>query len=321
MARVFIDGFESGETNLWDADSGCSITTPVKTGMSGTYCLYCVSDYVEKDISSASSYYLALKSCHMNASQGRCLEFRLDGNIQVKLARDSSSECYNLYQGSSSLLATGNIKIQIGTTYLVEIYILVANTGGRCIVKINGVTDIDFTGDTQALSSDQMNRLRLGSDQYTSFYADDIVIDDSDWIGETKIEALIPTGAGTTTQWSPSVGANWETVDETPASDADYNFVNAVDQIDTFATKDMTGDVGNVKCVQAQARALKKGSTTPQNFALAIRSGGTNYFSADHEVPTVSDDFIKLWEKNPNGTVAWTKTSVNAMEIGYKSKT
>ena len=40
MARVFIDGFESGKTDLWDLVVGACIATGI-AGMDGTYCLSC----------------------------------------------------------------------------------------------------------------------------------------------------------------------------------------------------------------------------------------------------------------------------------------
>jgi hypothetical protein len=43
------------------------------------------------------------------------------------------------------------------------------------------------------------------------------------WLNATSVEYLRPNGAGDSTQLSPSVGTNWQTVDEDPVSDADYN--------------------------------------------------------------------------------------------------
>ena len=317
MARIFIDGFESGKTSLWDVNNGSILAA--KSGMSGTYCLKLNHTQISwRSLSSASSYYFACKIQYSAAYGATFISFKFNDDTQILLGLSSSN--LQIKRGST-VLATGTTTLQVNTTYLIEIYFSIANAGGRFVVKLNGLTEIDFTGDTQELGGDQVNKLYLESMHNANTFYDDIVVDDSDWISDTKIEALIPTGAGTTTQWLPSAGANWETVDEIPASDADYNSVNAVDQIDTFATGDMAGDVGSVKCLQVQARASKDGTPTPLNFDLAVRSGGTDYFSADHEVPTEFADFSKLWEKNPNGDVAWTETSVNAMEIGYKSKT
>ena len=39
MARLFIDGFESGQEDLWDAESGASVVSSAGLDMDGDYCL------------------------------------------------------------------------------------------------------------------------------------------------------------------------------------------------------------------------------------------------------------------------------------------
>ena len=323
MARVLIEGFESGDLKSWVTHGSCDITA-AKEGMSGNSCmrLYNSGSWALCDFPAASSYYFAGKVQHENSLYPNKIYFQNSGDEQVHIV---FKEDYPLEvkRGNTSL-ATGIKTIPPLQTHLIEIYVFISDSSGRVIVKVNGITDIDFTGDTQNISGNNLiNQIRFYVGNYYKTYWDDIIIDDSNWIGETRIMGLSPTGAGATTQWTPSTGSNWQNVDEKPADDADYNSVNEVDKIDTFTIEDMSsinGIVNNIKCIQVQARASKDGTPTPQNLNLVVRIGGSNYFSADKEVPTDFETLYNIWEKNPNSGVDWTESGINAMEIGYKSK-
>lgn len=168
----------------------------------------------------------------------------------------------------------------------------------------------------------QINIVQLGSEDAdnTNAYFAVFRLDDSDWIGETFIQAVIPTNQGTTNDWDPSTGFNYQCVDEVPASDTDYIKTNALNEIDLFVCNDLTGDIANIYCVQVQARAVKVGDPIPQNLQLAVRSGGGNYFSGDKELSAVTPiPTFNPWSVNPATATSWTESTVNALEIGVKA--
>ena len=61
MSRIFMDGFESGDTGLWNTVSGASVNT--LAGKDGNYCVSIPSTttYMIKQISSTSELYVSLK--------------------------------------------------------------------------------------------------------------------------------------------------------------------------------------------------------------------------------------------------------------------
>jgi hypothetical protein len=206
-------------------------------------------------------------------------------------------------------------------TYHIEIYVLIANENGRAVVKLNGVTDIDYTGDIQeSATSNQMDRIRFGYCGYlTSIYVDDIIVDDATFPGDTRIQKITVNGTGTTTDWSPSAGANYECVDEIPADDTDYVYTNTVNLIDLYNVSSLVGEVESVKCIQVQARAKKEGLSTPQNLQLGVKSGITNDFGSSQALESDYKNFAELWEVNPATSSAWTKAEIDDLEIGIKS--
>jgi hypothetical protein len=325
MARIFIDGFESGTTDLWVATSAV-ITTP-KTGMSGSYCLSLdgAQKVVKREISSATSIYGAFKYYQNNAGAASLYmcTLRSSGNLVFTISvQGNTGIITSATAGASSVDATASIPYQI--TVNLEFYFYIDNTNGRMVVKINGVPYINFTGDTLGTHS-TFNGFELGmvatSTNVYGFF-DDVVLDDSDWPGNTIIQAIKADGAGNSAQWTTSVSTpNWQTVDEVPASDVDYVYTNTVDQTDTHTAGSLVGTIASIKCVQVQARTIKEGAATPTNLGVVVRTNSTDYVSSDIAVPTALTGLSVLWNTNPSSTgVAWDVTAVNALEIGIKSK-
>jgi hypothetical protein len=189
-------------------------------------------------------------------------------------------------------------------------------------VKIAGVLEIDYSGNTGTTGN--YDSLRFGGDSgyAAGYYLDNVVIDTAAFPGSSKIVGLAPNANGTTNEWTPSAGNNYECVDEVPsggAGDADYTSINAVNKTDLFGHPALPGSVYQIKCVQVQARCVKEGAPTPNNIQMAVRTGGSNYVSGSIAIPASIKSVSALWETNPNTGNPWTKTEVDAAEFGYKA--
>jgi len=325
MARVFIDGFEAGDLKLWNLVVGAYLSSGV-AGMDGTYCLNCdgFGDYyAHKYLAAAPEYYLAFRYRGSSAQYASSMCYFFNGTTQLaRLRRNPSSGFLEIRRGTSygTLLATGAIAVNVGTPVLIEVHYKPHNTEGIFQVKVGGILDIDFTGDTTD-GATAIDAIRLGGDggYYSSCWFDNVVIDNAAWPGNTRIQAIKPTGAGNSTQWTPSAGANYQCVDEVPPSESDFVSTNTIGQLDLYAAGDLAGTIGSVKCVQLQALAKAEGSPSPHNLQLAVRTNGADYFSGDKAVPSSSTQLSNLWEANPATAAPWQEAEVNAMEIGMKA--
>jgi hypothetical protein len=323
MARVFIDGFESGGLGLWDTIGGTAAVNNSLSGRDGNYCLDCLGagsgqKYLIKTIASKSALYVAFRFYPSNSNRfftfyngttklGYVNLTALGGNVRA-------------YRGDT-LLATGTVTVNGSTWHLIEIHYIPATSGGVFQVKVNGISDISYSGSTTP-GATTIDRIMVGHDDsaWPPGYYDNVILDDADWIGDTKIQAIKPTAAGNSTQWDPSSGSNWDCVDEIPANDNDYVSTNSNDALDLYTFSDLTGSIEEVKCVQLQARTIRNGAATPQNLQLAVRSGGTNYFSSSMAVPYVNPkSFSTIWQLNPNTSAAWSVSEVNAADFGMKA--
>jgi len=322
MARIFLDGFESGGLDQFTSSSGAAVVSSSGLSMDGNYCLDLTGqlDTGQISISATGEIYTAFLYRATNNNSNLIAFF--SGGSCVGFLHRGSSGVLSAYR-SSTVLVSSAFAMSLATTYFVEVYFKLHDSSGRFVVKVNGIIVIDFTGDTNpsltTFNSLIFGNAATGAASYGFAYYDNIILDTTNWIGKTYIQGLAVTGAGTTTQLTPSTGSNYACVDEIPASDTDYVYSNTVDQLDTYAAGNLTGTIGTIKAVQVQSRVVKEGTATPQNIKLAVRSGATDYVSADKVVPTTAATVAGIWETDPATSAAWSEANVNAVEIGVKT--
>ena len=332
MARVFIDGFESGNVNAWDEVSG-SFGSYIAAGyaFTGNFGAYFISSsyWVRKYFTARADMFVAMRVKPLGAQ--KALIFFCEGNVtQGGIAVDATPYTIRCWKGhipfGAGAVATTTETYNYGEWILLEMYYKCDDSVGRWILKVNGIpTSVDFTGDTRyGGATGLIDNIRIGTDAYSSWppnaHIDNIVFDTANWIGDTRIAGIKPSGAGNSTQWTPSAGSNWDCVDEAPESDADYVSITSMDQVDTYAADDLPAEAYAVKSVQVSARARKQSSVAPQNIALAVRTGGADYFGSDSPLGFSYDGHTALWENNPGTASPWTPSEVNGAEIGIKSR-
>jgi hypothetical protein len=331
MGRIFIDGFESGDLGNWDSINGAVAVVSAPSGMSGGYALLSApsnssSGYAIKTLVSAigqmfASFRINFVQTHGNYPRPMRV---MNGDTVIFWWEYTTGQSLRFYNGNNTLLGNFGTTLNPGDVYHCEIWYLPHNSTGRLQVKINNVLVLDFTGNTNGTGfPTTINRIWFGQSQSSSgqVYLDDLVIDDEDWVGPSRIAGLLPSVAGNSTNWDPSAGNNYACVDEAPASDADYVSTNVVDEVDTYALSDLPSEAAVIKCVQVTARAQKEGSATPQNLNLAVRTTGGDAYSGDKVIPSSFAGLHSIWEINPGTSSPWTVSEVNAMEAGVKSKT
>jgi len=332
MARIFIDGFESGSADFWVLN-GSSVNTSPPTGFTGLY-------YLNITIGSDSAYkyfytdkaelYISFKCMFTaNSTTPNCALSFFDSNgiVIAGLYRKASNGFleFRLGNGSATLLSTGTTVISINTVYLIEIHYKPLNSGGIFQVKVNGAAmEIDYSGDTTA-GLESVNRFGIfyvALNQVTYAKIDDVVVDDANWIGNTKIQAIVPTGAGATTGWTPSTGNNWAAVDEKPAVDTDY-IKTSSNQIDTYAMGNLSGSIASIKSVAVQSRNWREGNGSYDRGQHIVRPASTDRLAASKTAvfPITATSFQSIWELNPEDSQAWEESDVNGMEAGIKAVT
>lgn len=325
MARIFIEGFEGNSLDGWTIPGGsAAIASAVGLDMSGSYCLNLngTNRSLRKNLgSSHASLYIALKWRPTNSSATSPITFYgSNAAYTAWIQRNAVSGKIEIYAQGGTLKATSATVIsEMDRTYLVEIYYVPLNAGGTITVKIDGTQVVTYSGDTTN-GLENIQYLELGAAAGAIYcYFDDIVIDDADWIGNTKIQGQFVTGAGATTGLTASAGNNWDCVEEIPYSDLNYVYGNTANLVDTYVTSDLVESVTAIKCIQVSARCAYAGSPTPTKQGIVIRPASTDRPHATDITPGIAfSRYDRIWELNPEDSAAFEAADLNGMEIGIK---
>lgn len=228
---------------------------------------------------------------------------------------------------NGTLLATGTIVLAANTYYFLEFRGTIADSGGRSVVKVNGVTDIDFTGDTRNAGNATANiiELQFGSSSAT-YDLDDLYICDANggvndtFLGDVRVAALLPNGNGNSSQHTGSDGNstdNYLLVDETPFnSDTDYVESSTAGHIDTYAMANLPSTATSIKAIQ-QVIVARKTDAGARSARIVLRHSSTNYESADIALTDTYAIWTQIRDQDPSAA-SWTESNVNALEHGPK---
>jgi len=333
MSRVFHCGFENNGTGEWTTVSGATVvSSPVRTG---TYAIECIGGNEYALYSHGTSYQewyggFGFRWTHGAPGAGTQFFMIIDsgGTPQLSLAMHWASGHIHLHRGNDAadLLVTATLPCKERVWHYLEFYVKIADSGGRFVLKVDGVTHIDFTGDTRAGTAD-CNAFRYGAsgtlnNAGVDCWFDDIVLNSVDgtapqtYPGRVGIQMLKPNGAGSYTQCAPLSDANYQMVDEVQADgDTTYVYDDTVDQKDTYAHEALTATAGTVGAVRWNGRARVVSSTG--NYAMLLRQGATDFQGVDRALTT---SYARAWacrSNDPTDSAAWTIAKVNSIEIGF----
>ena len=331
MARIFIEGFEGGDFGNLDSTSGGPLIIAAPSGMSGSYAFRASTNkWIYKAFSPTLTevYFSERVKCINSASYGSIFRLTYGSLIPLEVCVGPSRYVTvwkrpDLINPTTRIIGQSSYPLDLNVVYHIEGRILLGPVSGIVQVKINNIMEIDFTGNTTSTAGEtDYNGFWVGSWVGAEYQYDDIVVDNAAWIGPSRIALLKPTGAGALTQFTPSAGANWDCVDEIPASDSDYVATDTPGNVDLYTLTDLPGETVTVKSVQLSARCYKESGATPQNLQMSVRSNGSNYFSGNKPIPdTVGVNVIHLFETNPDTGIPWTVGQGNALEAGMKAVT
>jgi hypothetical protein len=219
------------------------------------------------------------------------------GTVLGGLKINNSSGKIEVYTGNfATLVATGNAVIGINTWYVIEVHLVVGDSGS-ITVRVDLNEDSTFSGDTQPGTDTTVNNIRWGNITSGYFYVDDIIVHDTagtmnnSWPDGAKVYYMVPTGDGATKEWTPSAGSDhYALVDEVPPS------------VDILTFPDLPGNAQSVKAVIPEVYAFKGSSTPPTRLALGIEIGAEGVaYSADKDLALAQGIVRNVWESRPGG--------------------
>lgn len=330
MTLLFMDGFDVGDVaQKWDVGGttpSTSSTTRFSTGKSISLPDNGSASVLTKSVTASSTMIVGFAFYSAGAGGNASpVFFYGDSGATSHVNLRHTITTLQLYRGDGTLLATSPAGVIATNQWLyIEMSATIADSGGRVIVKANGVTVIDFTGDTKNGGTNTTIDtvvLSHGNAGANNFLFDDLYICNTagsvnnTFLGDVRVQTLVPTGAGASTQFTPSVGSNWDNVNDLPLVTTTYNSDATSGHRDTYAMGDLISGTGTIFGIQDVLVALKTDAGAA-SLKAALKSGGTVYYDIAQSLGTSLGESPVIRETDPATSAAWTATNVNALEFG-----
>lgn len=238
-----------------------------------------------------------------------CVTCETDGTLKVR----RGTEAGTVLASSSSGVFT------INTWHHIQLYVVVHGSAGAVELRLNGTNVASASGiNTSNSGNAYASKIALyGCPGFNYGYYDDLWISSVAFQGDCKVETIFPSANGTTNNFSVSgVASNYQAVDESDYnSDTDYVYDANVGDKDLYAMGNLTTTSGTVKGVRFNA-VWRKDDTGTKQAAIRVRSGGTESSLTTTTLTTSYTVYSQDTTVNPVDSVAWSITTVNAMEAG-----
>jgi hypothetical protein len=210
------------------------------------------------------------------------------------------------------------------TWYYIEAKVVIGTgTSGSIQVRVNGtqylnVTGVNTVSDTNDARAWNLFVLANGTMRFDDIYmADTTGSYNNDFLGDVKVVSSAVTSNGITNNWTPSTASNYQNVDEWPANTTDYNYTSNAGDIDNYRFLTVSQDAGNIYGIQVSAYTqVANGSARP--LRLQCSSNGSTSESGDKYAGAGFAYRTGIFERNPDGNVAWVDSAVNAASFGVK---
>jgi hypothetical protein len=325
MALLFMDGFDVADASVkWAGSSGSDASTRFSSGRA----VNINGSSIKRIIPAAPQIFsgFAIKLAGYDSGNGSYVSFWGDNGATQHITVHNTVNGTQVRLGGSNgtILASYGVALTLSTWYYFEISLTIADAGGTCLVKINGTTVVNFTGDTKnGGTNTTVDAISLGNTGYGGSFDDLYVCDASGaapyntFLGDARVATLSPTGAGSSTQLTPDSGSNYARVNEAPYSAVNYVSGATPGLRDTYTLSDLPAGTATVFAIQHNVIA-KRTSTGAIAVKPAIKSGASVYYGSP--TPTITNDttISDLRTTDPNTSAAWTVSAVNALESGLE---
>lgn len=242
----------------------------------------------------------------------------------VRFNIDGTIELYRYT--TSALIAEYTIDYDPTVWNYVEVKCGLGNGDGYFIVRINEEVVIDASDIDNVYSGTDYLLRYLGFTYTRGCYIDNMYVlnnegtENNDFLGEVRIDTIYPSANGTINDGVPSIGENYECVDDPIIiDDTDFITLSTVDDVELFTFENLPDSPSYIKeiyGVKAVNRCMVELGN--RNINLICNINSNQYESSIMPLPMSFSDMVHIWELNPDTSLAWTEADVNSIETGIK---
>lgn len=325
MALIFLEGFDAKDMSLKWNGAGPSAwgTGRFGTGVSAGFSANQPIKYLFTQLSQTFIGWAEFSGLSSGFSHG--LVIRGDNGATAHLSLTFNAVGVYLQAGAyGTTIATYTGSFLPNAWYYFEMWVQLATSGGRCQVRLNGNQIIDYTGNTMnGGTNTTVDSFQIGtSNSSIGDYYDDIYVCDATgttnntFLGDIRVQTLLPTAAGSSTQLTPTGSANnYANVNDVPDATSTYNSSTTIGNRDTYAMGDLLASTGTIFGIQDNIHAFKTDAGSA-NMKPAILSGATLAYDPKLVLSASNQWTSAIRETDPNTSAAWTVAGLNAVEFG-----
>jgi len=319
---TFGTGFEMGSVAIVPNTDLAACTIEATVVKTGTYSakLRCYSSSAYIKFARTGSYldFAAWIYPHITTTAACKIGVVLGDSKEIVLKRDGTT--WDLYI-DGVLAQVGTVATVNEAWQHVQARMFIDDSG-TVETKVDGVSDIDYSGDTKPGASAEIAWFLLENDPatpgYLNMYVDDIVCGTGGWPGDIRFDGLLPTG-DVETEWTPSAGVDhYALVDERPPSDADYVSAGSPALRDVYSGGDWSGAAKTPQFLMQWARA-KKDSAGTRQLKFIVSSDSTESAGSLFDLTTAYTYYKRVLMTDPSTGSPWTEGAIDAVLFGMES--
>lgn len=297
MSIEFYEHFDRAESNQSYDPKGVSQSNPA--GVAGPLCwqLSSVSGTMFFQLPNAGAtkkFHLWFRGNSHSSADVKIFVWH-SGTTELGSVRvNAGSLHFQIYTGTATLQDTGDALISDDTWYHLLLTVTIGDSGSLEL-KVNGVVDASFSGDTQPGSETTIDRFGiLYSTGAGTAYFDDVIVDTANSLGMATIKFYRPTGQGNYT----AMTGTYADVDDPGINDGDTTKLTSVSNGDKESVTFGAHGLDAASTILAVGReVIAKG--TNASIKTGYRIGGVDYMGSEHVLSGSYAPIVDISELNP----------------------
>jgi len=309
--------FSYGRSLDFSASTDSKISTPVGTA-TAVFVHFWLKTYGAADLNEN----VRLEFYDSNAAQ-------MQIDIRLKSNKITNSVDFLVYRGGSTLIQTWSVpRVKLGFWNNIGVKVTLDPSSGVVALMVDGKDYFQFTGNTMGTPNMNIDLVRLRTLSVSGRVLIDDLIIGSGAYGDSVLSMLRVFGANVpvsavASQWTPSSGLNWQTVDEIPPNDTDYNYSATSGQVDLFSHGALPSTLQNVSAVQPRARCWVPETGSSDQIYMMLQSSGINTSASavvvyNNNVTNAYQSIRTVFHYDPATSAGWTPGAATAAYFGYK---
>lgn len=260
--------------------------------------------------------------------------FDAGGTRIMYIKSSSAGNSFELYDANDTLKATSATNIvRPNTWHYIELKVIIeTGTAGTVVFKVDGNGIFNYSGNIDVYSANaNVGYIRFHSGCANGYYGyvDDIIMLDingsaphNNFLGDMRIHTVTTVGDTADADWLKSTGTDGyamldDTIPGDHDSDSTYIYSDTVGDLSLFDFDNLSVLASAYQIVKHQF-AARKTTSDARTLRGVIDSNGTVVNDTTRSLTTSYVYYYDILDLDPDGSVPWTESKINALKAGVE---